>query len=185
MGRSREVGRRSSRACSPRLQLHEELAGLRRVALDDLVGQPELHGERDELLLRAVVMLRSSRRPRSWAATSRRRDARSSSIRRTFRRTRPACPRGRGSVRSCCGSSGRSQHRDGERSELLALVPDDEGIPREVGEREGERRVVRRRGGRRGCRPELAADEEPDRDAFGADPGGQIEAILGRTSSVA
>ena len=37
------------------LELADELARLRRVAFDQAVGELELHGERDELLLRAVV----------------------------------------------------------------------------------------------------------------------------------
>ena len=37
------------------LQLRQHLVRLRRVAVDQRVGQPQLHAERDELLLRAVV----------------------------------------------------------------------------------------------------------------------------------
>ena len=37
------------------LELCEQLLGLRRIALSDLLGEAELHRERDQLLLRSVV----------------------------------------------------------------------------------------------------------------------------------
>ncbi len=47
--------RSSSAVVASRVKLAEHLLRLRRVALDDLFGEPELHRQRDELLLRAVV----------------------------------------------------------------------------------------------------------------------------------
>ena len=47
--------RSSKRGVRLGLELADELARLLRVPLDQVVGEPELHGERDQLLLRAVV----------------------------------------------------------------------------------------------------------------------------------
>ena len=74
------------------LQFDEHLSSPIRVLTHEVFGKPLLDGQSHELLLRAVVDVPSIfRLSSSWAATSLWREARSSSINRTFRSTAPAC----------------------------------------------------------------------------------------------
>ena len=89
------------------LQLHEELAGLRRVALDDLVGQPEPRRARRAAAARrrgCCVRAGGARDPGRRRAAAAMREPRSGG--RSEGRGPPG-PRGRGSG-ARCGSSGRS-----------------------------------------------------------------------------